>query len=424
LFETGHPWFTFKDTCNVRSPQDHVGVVHSSNLCTEVILNTSEDETAVCNLGSINLAKHVTNGVLDKERLMSTIKLAVRMLDNVIDTTFYPTVEARTSNKRHRPVGLGIMGLQDILYMLDIPFADQQALHFNDTLMEFISYHTILASSELAKERGAYESYRGSKWDRGIFPYDTLALLEHERGMSVDVDRSSSLDWGPVREHVRKHGMRNSNTMAIAPTATISNISGCFPSIEPIYKNLYVKANMSGEFTIVNRYLVNDLKRIGKWNEAMLDALKYYDGNVSMIDEIPQELKIKYQEAFAIDPQWLVKITAVRAKWIDQSQSHNVFMASQSGKNISGNELHEVYLSAWKSGLKTMYYLRTLGATQIEKSTLDAKKYGFTQKRSYTQAPAESYAPAEPKHNIDELNIMAAKRACNILEDPTCESCQ
>lgn len=424
LFETGHPWLTFKDACNVRSPQDHVGVVHSSNLCTEVVLNTSEDETAVCNLGSINLARHVTNGVLDKERLVSTIKLSVRMLDNVIDTTFYPTVEARTANKRHRPIGLGMMGLQDILYMLNISFADPAALHFNDTLMEFISYHAILASSELAKERGTYESYRGSKWDRGIFPYDTLALLEHERGMSIDVDRSSSLDWGPVREHVRKYGMRNSNTMAIAPTATISNISGCFPSIEPIYKNLYVKANMSGEFTIVNKYLVNDLKRIGKWNEAMLDTLKYYDGNVNMIDEIPQELKVKYQEAFAIDPQWLVKITAVRAKWIDQSQSHNVFMASLPGKNISGKELNDVYIDAWKSGVKTMYYFRTLGATQIEKSTLDAKKFGFTQKRSYTQSTTETYTHTETQHNVDELNIMAAKRACSILEDPTCESCQ
>ena len=424
LFETGHPWLTFKDACNVRSPQDHVGVVHSSNLCTEVVLNTSEDETAVCNLGSINLARHVTNGVLDKERLISSIKLSVRMLDNVIDTTFYPTTEARTANKRHRPIGLGIMGLQDILYMLDIPFADPAALHFNDTLMEFISYHAILASSELAKERGTYESYRGSKWDRGIFPYDTLALLEHERGMTVDVDRSSSLDWGPVREHVRKHGMRNSNTMAIAPTATISNISGCFPSIEPIYKNLYVKANMSGEFTIVNKYLVNDLKRIGKWNEAMLDTLKYYDGNVNMIDEIPQELKVKYQEAFAIDPQWLVKITAVRAKWIDQSQSHNVFMASLPGKNISGKELNDVYIDAWRSGIKTMYYFRTLGATQIEKSTLDAKKFGFTQKRSYAPSTTETYTHTETKKNVDELNIMAAKRTCTILEDPTCESCQ
>jgi len=308
--------------------------------------------------------------------------------------------------------------------MLDIPFADPAALHFNDTLMEFISYHTILASSELAKERGTYESYRGSKWDRGIFPYDTLALLEHERGMSIDVDRSSSLDWGPVREHVRKHGMRNSNTMAIAPTATISNISGCFPSIEPIYKNLYVKSNMSGEFTIVNKYLVNDLKRIGKWNEAMLDTLKYYDGNVNMIDEIPQELKVKYQEAFSIDPQWLVKITAVRAKWIDQSQSHNVFMASLPGKNISGKELNDVYIDAWRSGIKTMYYFRTLGATQIEKSTLDAKKFGFTQKRSYAQSTTEPYTHTETKQNVDELNIMAAKRTCTILEDPSCESCQ
>jgi ribonucleoside-diphosphate reductase alpha chain len=290
--------------------------------------------------------------------------------------------------------------------------------------MEFISYNAILASSELAKERGTYESYRGSKWDRNIFPLDTLALLEQERGMPIDVDRSASLDWGPVREHVRKYGMRNSNTLAIAPTATISNISGCFPSIEPIYKNIYVKANMSGEFTVVNKYLVQDLKNIGKWNDAMLDMLKYYDGNVSMIEEIPQELKEKYKEAFEIDPEWLVLITARRAKWIDQSQSHNVFM-----KGVVGKKLHDIYMTAWKSGIKTMYYLRTLGASQIEKSTLDAKKFGFTQKRSYeavSTAPQEQPIVQEQKEktNDDDGIVTTLARACNIMEDPTCESCQ
>lgn len=417
LFETGHPWLTFKDPCNIRSPQDHVGVIHSSNLCTEITLNTSEDETAVCNLGSINIARHIANGSLDKHQLAHTIKIAVRMLDNVIDATFYPTIEARTSNKRHRPVGLGIMGLQDVLYMLDLPFTHPDTISFCDELMEYVSYHAILASSELAKERGTYESYRGSKWDRGIFPYDTLALLEQERGMKIDVDRSISLDWGPVREHVRRYGMRNSNTMAIAPTATISNIAGCFPSIEPIYKNIYVKANMSGEFTIVNKYLVNDLKHIGKWNEAMLDTLKYYDGNVGMIAEIPQALKDKYQEAFEIDPEHLVRLTAVRAKWIDQSQSHNVFM-----KGVSGKKLHDVYMLAWCSGVKTMYYMRTLGASQIEKSTLDAKKFGFTQTRSYSTVTSGSEARAE--HTGDDTVGVVAAVACNILDDPTCESCQ
>lgn len=413
LFETGHPWVTFKDACNIRSPQDHVGVVHSSNLCTEITLNTSREETAVCNLGSINLGKHIVDGKLDKEMLARTIKIAIRMLDNVVDINFYPTVEGKTANSRHRPIGLGIMGLQNALFLLDIPFQDPRALEFCDNTMEFISYHAILASSQLAKERGAYSSFKGSKWDRGIFPVDTLALLEQERGIKIDTNRNSVMDWTPVREHIKQYGMRNSNTMAVAPTATISNISGCFPCIEPIFKNIYVKANMSGEFTIVNEYLVHDLKKIGLWNKDMLDTIKYFDGNIQGIDQIPQHIKDKYKEAFEIDPEWLVKLTAARGKWIDQSQSHNVFMQGTSGK-----KLNDIYMSGWRSGLKTFYYLRTLGASQIEKSTLDAKKFGFTQKRDYKQT---AQVPSGEIALNDEP--LPSGAACNI-ENPECESCQ
>lgn len=413
LFETGHPWLTFKDPCNVRSPQDHAGVVHNSNLCTEITLNTSETETAVCNLGSVNLTEHVLNGVLDEAKLAQSVKTAVRMLDNVIDINFYPTIEARTANMRHRPIGLGIMGFQDLLYKLDIAFDSPASLKLADTLMEFISYHAILASSELAQERGAYESYKGSKWDRNLFPHDTIDLLEQERGMKIEVERGGVLNWTPVREQVKKYGMRNSNTMAIAPTATISNIAGCFPCIEPIYKNIYVKANMSGEFTVVNKYLVEDLKKTGLWNQDMLDKLKYYDGQVHMIEEIPQELKNKYKEAFEIDPEWLIALTAARGKWIDQSQSHNVFM-----KGVSGTQLSSLYIAGWKAGLKTFYYLRTLGATQIEKSTLDAKKFGFTQKREYGALDKQT-DEADITDTVEEITMMA----CNI-ENPECDSCQ
>ncbi|MBR9699704.1 ribonucleoside-diphosphate reductase subunit alpha [Candidatus Woesearchaeota archaeon] len=381
LFETGHPWITFKDACNVRSPQDHMGVVHSSNLCTEITLNTSEEETAVCNLGSVNLEKHVYEGKVDGDLLADTIRTAMRMLDNVVDLNFYPTPEAKNSNMKHRPVGLGLMGFQDALYKLNINFDSKKALKFADSVMELIAYHAILASSTLAKERGMYESYKGSKWDRGIFPVDTLDLLEKERGIPVEVNRESQLDWTPVREHVKKHGMRNSNTMAIAPTATIANISGCFPCIEPIYKNIYVKSNISGEFTIVNQYLIEDFKKLDMWNDEMLEQLKYYDGNLQMIAGLPDELKEKYKEAFEIDPEWLTQIAAARAKWIDQSQSYNIFLKGTSGKKLS-----EVYFTAWKHGLKTTYYLRSLAASQIEKSTLDASKFGFTQKRQYEQA--------------------------------------
>jgi len=410
LFETGHPWITFKDACNIRSPQDHAGVIHSSNLCTEITLNTSREETAVCNLGSINLGNHVINGVLDKQMLAATVKTAIRALDNVIDINFYPTVEGKTSNFRHRPVGLGLMGLQNAMFALNIPFQDQKALDFSDNLMEFISYHAIMSSSELAKERGAYSSFKGSKWDRGIFPLDTVALLEQERGEKIDVSRTQSMDWTPVRDHVKAHGMRNSNTMAIAPTATISNISGCYPCIEPIFKSIYVKSNMSGEFTIVNEYLVNDLKARGLWSDEMLDMLKYFDGNIQRIPQIPEDIKIKYREAFELDPEWLIKISAARMKWIDQSQSHNIFM-----QGISGKKLNDIYMAAWKSGLKTTYYMRTMGASQIEKTTLDAKKFGYTQKRDYEAQMQSAPAP------VAEAEPVAAQ--CKI-DNPECDSCQ
>ncbi len=404
LFETGHPWITFKDPCNIRSPQDHVGVVHSSNLCTEITLNTSATETAVCNLGSINLQRHVVNGQLDERLLSNTIRNAIRMLDNVIELNFYPTKEARDSNLRHRPIGLGVMGFQDALFKLGINFSTQEALDFADAAGEMISYYAILSSSELAKEKGAYGSYKGSKWDRNLFPVDTIDLLEKERGQKIDVSRTQRMNWTSVREHVKQWGMRNSNTMAVAPTATISNIAGCYPSIEPIYKNIYVKANVSGEFTIVNTYLVEDLKKLGLWSEHMLDQLKYHDGTLDLIPEIPQALKEKYKTAFELDPEWLIKLTATRGKWIDQAQSHNVFM-----QGVSGTKLNDIYITAWKTGMKTTYYLRTLGASQIEKSTLDAKKFGYTQKREYV---AQEVKKEEP----------TTGQACGL--DPSCESCQ
>lgn len=433
LFETGHPWITFKDACNVRSPQDHCGVVHSSNLCTEITLNTSADETAVCNLGSVNLATHIlASGGLDEEQLGRTVRTAVRMLDNVIDINFYPTEEARNSNLRHRPIGLGVMGFQDLLFEMNCAFESQQAFELADRSQELIAWHAILASSELARERGAYQSFEGSKWQRGILPLDTLDLLEQERGQAIDVPRTARLDWEMVREQIRQHGMRNSNTMAIAPTATIANIAGCFPCIEPIYKNIYVKANISGEFTVVNRFLIDDLKRLGLWDAEMLEKLKYYDGNVAMIGEIPTELKMKYKEAFDIDAVWALRLTAARGKWIDQSQSHNVFL-----KGTSGKQLSDVYIAAWKLGLKTTYYLRTLAVTQIEKATLDASKYGFTQLREYAPMAAQTGNGAEPaakagvagngqaavdqEPRFDEL--AGSVPLCRI-GDPDCEACQ
>ncbi len=407
LFETGHPWITFKDPCNIRSPQDHAGVVHSSNLCTEITLNTSEDETAVCNLGSINLEKHIVDGKLDSELLAQSVKTAVRMLDNVIDVNYYPTAEARNSNMRHRPIGLGIMGLQDALFKLNTPFESEGAMKFSDNSMEIISNSAILASSELAKERGTYQSYKGSKWERGLFPQDTISMLEKERGEKIDVSNGETLDWGSVREHVSKHGMRNSNVMAIAPTATISTIANCYPSIEPIYKNIYVKSNMSGEFTLVNSYLVEDLKKLGIWNETTLEQIKYYDGSLHQIEAIPQHIKNKYNEAFEIDPEFCIRMSAERGKWIDQSQSHNVFLQGNSGQ-----KLNDIYILAWKCGLKTTYYLRTLAASQVEKSTLDASKYGFTQKREYSQIAVQVQKEGKPFPKV-----------C-LIADPTCEACQ
>jgi ribonucleoside-diphosphate reductase alpha chain len=369
LYETGHPWITFKDPCNIRSPQDHAGVIHSSNLCTEITLNTSVNEIAVCNLGSINLAKHIVNGKLNEKMLQQTTRTAMRMLDNVIDICYYPVEEAKRSNLRHRPVGLGIMGFQDALYMLGINFDSEEAVRFADESMEVISYNAILTSTELAKEKGAYETFKGSKWDRGIMPVDTLDILEREREVKIDVPRSGKLDWAPVREAIKQNGMRNSNCLAIAPTATISNISGCFPSIEPMYNDIYVKSNMSGEFTVVNQYLVEDLKAMGLWNQAMLDEIKAKDGGIQKINSIPTKLKEKYKNVFEISPEWLIRIAAHRGKWIDQSQSLNIFTNTLSGKQLS-----DTYIYAWRMGLKTTYYLRTMGASAIEKSTVDIMK--------------------------------------------------
>lgn len=372
LFETGHPWLTFKDPANVRSPQDHAGVIHNANLCTEIVLNTSAEEVAVCNLGSINLAAHVTADGLDHERLRQTVRTAMRMLDNVIDLNFYPIPQAREANLRHRPVGLGLMGFQDALWRLGVSYASAEAVAFADTSMEAIAYEAILASTELAAERGPYASYAGSKWDRGLLPIDAVPLLAAERGEPVEVELSATLDWEPVRAAVRRHGMRNSNCLAIAPTATIANIQGVSQSIEPLYTNLYVKSNLSGEFTVVNEALVHDLAARGLWDEAMRDELKYHDGSVHAIDRIPDDLKARYPTAFEVDPSWLIAGAARRQKWIDMSQSLNLYLAEPSGRTLS-----ETYQLAWRSGLKTTYYLRTRAATQAEKSTLDVNRWGI-----------------------------------------------
>lgn len=376
LFETGHPWINFKDACNVRSPQDHAGVIHNSNLCTEITLNNSADETAVCNLGSINMAKHIVDGKLNNQLLEDTVHKAMRMLDNVVDICYYTTSECEVSNLKHRPVGLGIMGFQDALYLLNINFDSDKAIEFADESMEQISYHAIMGSSKLARERGPYKSFRGSKWDRGIFPIDTIDLLEKERGHKIDVKRGGKLDWKPVKVHVKRYGMRNSNTMAVAPTASIANIAGCYPCIEPIYKNLYVKANMSGDFTVINNYLIQDLKQADMWDETMIKKIKFYDGSIQQILEIPQAIRNKYKEVFEINPLKLVKIAAHRGKWIDQSQSFNLFV-----HGVTGKQLSDVYLAAWNSGLKTTYYLRSLAASQVEKSTIDTAEFGSTHRR-------------------------------------------
>lgn len=383
LFETGHPWITFKDPSNVRSPQDHVGVIHSSNLCTEILLNTSDDEVAVCNLGSVNLVANMKDGVLDLDMLQETVNIAVRMLDNVIDINFYPIPEAREANWRHRPIGLGLMGFQDALYAMRIPYDSHEAVEFADRSAEALSYFALWASSELARERGRYSSFEGSKWHRGYLPLDTLSLLDRERDEPIDVDRSSTLDWEALRERIRLHGLRNSNTTAIAPTATIANIVGTSPSIEPTYRHLYVKSNLSGEFTVVDTSLIKGLQKLGRWDGEMLDHLKYYDGSIQAIPELPQQLRDLYKTAFEIDPYWLIEAAARRQKWIDMSQSLNLYTAQTSGTQIS-----EMYLLAWRKGLKTTYYLRSQAATQIEKSTMDVNKRGFQPRWMRTVSPS------------------------------------
>ncbi len=370
LFETGHPWITWKDPSNIRSAQDHVGAVHSSNLCTEIILNTSEDETAVCNLGSVNLAAHTTPKGVDHKKLKTTILTAIRILDNVIENNYYPTVEAKNANQKHRPVGLGLMGFQDALFIQNLSYASQEAVNFADESMEAISYYAILGSIHLAKERKTYSSYRGSKWDRGLLPIDTLALLKKERGSYLDVDTTSKMDWDVLRTELKKYGMRNSQVMSIAPTATIGNIIGVTASIEPIYKNMFVKSNLSGEFTVLNEFLVADLKKLGFWDQDMINDIKYFDGSIQEIPRIPEELKRKYATAFEIEYEWLIEAGSRRQKWIDMGQSLNLYQANPNGKKVN-----DMYMLAWEKGLKTTYYLRSMGATRIEKSTLDITKY-------------------------------------------------
>ena len=383
LYETGHPWITFKDPCNLRSPQDHVGVVHNSNLCTEITLNNNKDEVAVCNLASLNLSKMVKDDDLDKELMEKTIRTGMRMLDNVIDVNFYSIPETKNANDKHRPVGLGLMGYHDTLYKLDIDFASDKNIEFADYSMELISYYAFSASSDLAKERGTYQSYKGSKWSRGILPIDTLDILEKERDVALDINKAKRLDWTSLKNKVLEQGMRNSNCLAIAPTATISNISGVVPCIEPIFKNIYSKENMSGSFLVINRHLIDDLITLNLWNKQTLDSIKYYNGSISSIVSIPKKLRDKYKETFEIAPEWIIKAAAHRAKWIDQSASTNIFVSTSSGKYLS-----ELYINAWKTGLKTTYYLRTLAASQVSKT----------------------------------IKIEAPK-AC-LIENPDCEACQ
>ncbi len=440
LFETGHPWITFKDPCNVRSPQDHAGVIHSSNLCTEITLNTSNEETAVCNLGSVILDSHLKpDGSLDHEKLRDTIHVAVRALDNVIDINFYPTVAAKTSNLRHRPIGLGVMGLANSLYLKGIPFASQEAVEFNDEFMEAIAYYAYESSSDLAAERGTYSSYKGSKWDRGLLPPDTVELLAQERGLPIQVPAGGKMDWTPLRKKIAKHGMRNSNVLAIAPTATISNITNTSPCIEPTYKNLYVKSNLSGEFVVLNPFLVKDLKARNLWNQEMIDALKYFDGELKDIEAIPADLKARYLTAFDVDFKWVIDAAARRQKWIDQSQSVNLWLKSPDLKVLS-----HMYRHAWHAGLKTTYYLRTLGASNIEKATVSVKKEvrgaaGETKAETATRdagvvaaasAAALSTAPfgASATPPTEKKTYTAEeKRVCSIeamKNGEECEACQ
>lgn len=401
LFETGHPWITFKDPCNIRSPQQHVGVVHSSNLCTEITLNTNDKEIAVCNLGSVNLSRHIKDGKLDAEKLRKTVRVAMRMLDNVIDINYYAVAKARNSNMRHRPVGLGLMGFQDALYQMRMPYASQEAVEFADQSMEAVCYFAYEASSDLAQERGCYASYDGSLWSQGILPLDSLALLDQARGGYLDVDRTQRLDWQALREKIARQGMRNSNCVAIAPTATISNIVGVDQSIEPNFGNLAVKSNLSGEFTVVNQYLVQDLKKLGLWDDVMVMDLKHFEGSLARVDRIPQELKRLYATAFEVDPSWLVEAASRRQKWIDQAQSLNIYMAGASGR-----KLDETYKLAWTKGLKTTYYLRSSSATHAEMSTVHTSNLN-----AVPTAAAQSSVPATDV------------KFCS-LDNPDCEACQ
>lgn len=394
LFETGHPWLTFKDAANVRNPQDHAGIIHSSNLCTEITLNTSSEETAVCNLASVNLANMIKNGALDEEKIAITVTTAIRMLDNVIDNNYYPTVEAEKANFKHRAVGLGLMGYQDALFKLNISFGSEENVAFADTSMEIISYYAIQASAGLAKERGAYPSYPGSKWSKGLFPLDTITLLEEQRGKEIQVQKTSRMDWATLKQFVKENGMRNSNTMAIAPTATIANISGVYPCTEPVFKNIYMKENLSGNFIVINRYLLDDLEKLGLWTQEILNKIKLADGSVTKIYEIPEAIREKYQEIFELDSKWIIQAAAMRSKWIDQSASTNIFMRTTSGKDLS-----DAYMMAWDMGLKTTYYLRTLGASQVSKSSV------------------EEVVPQPEPEPVVEI------KACRI-DDPDCEACQ
>lgn len=421
LFETGHPWFTFKDPCNIRSPQQHVGVVHSSNLCTEITLNTNDNEIAVCNLGSVNLVNHMVLGAdgqytLDADKIRRTTKTAMRMLDNVVDINFYPVKKARNSNLRHRPVGMGIMGFQDCLHMLRTPYASDAAVEFADRSMEVVAYHAYYASTELAEERGKYPSYAGSLWSKGILPQDSIDLLAEARGGYLEMDRSSQLDWSELRARIATYGMRNSNCLAIAPTATIANIVGVSASIEPNYQNIFVKSNLSGEFTVINEHLVHDLKERGLWDDVMIGDIKYFDGSLTRIDRVPQDLKAIYATAFEVEANWLVECASRRQKWIDQAQSLNIYMAGASGKKMD-----DLYKLAWVRGLKTTYYLRTLSASSAEKSTgrggeLNSVPVGGGQiAAAPAAAPVASYAAGE--------GAAESAKFCSI-DNPECEACQ
>jgi len=418
LFETGHPWITFKDACNIRSPQQHAGVVHSSNLCTEITLNTSDTETAVCNLGSVNLSQHLKDGPngkeLDHDKLKRTIKVAMRMLDNVIDINYYAVKKARDSNMRHRPVGLGLMGFQDALYQMRVPYASQDAVQFADTSMEAICYYAYWASTELAAERGKYSSYKGSLWDQGILPLDTLDMLQQARGGYVEVDRSSTMDWDALRKKIAKDGMRNSNCVAIAPTATISNIIGVDACIEPCFGNLSVKSNLSGEFTIINSYLVRDLKRLGLWDDVMVMDLKHFDGSLRPIDRVPQEIKSLYATAFEVETTWIVEAAARRQKWIDQAQSLNIYMSGASGK-----KLDDTYKLAWLRGLKTTYYLRTISATHAEKSTVSNN-----QMNAVSSGAASGGATSNASGASQFSAVPATDVKFTAIDDVGCEACQ